>query len=151
MSRHSSGRKVGPFCGTMGRIDRQRGSSLSSETGSRSQIAELLKKRAVKRVRNPGTPGFYSRLFPIPKRNKKLYPVIDLSLLNQYINKHHFKMETVKSVRQSIMSNDWAVSIDLTDAYLHVPIHPIFRKYLRFLYEHEVFQFSSRPYRSECP
>ena len=26
-------------------------------------------------------------------------------------------MEIVKSVRQSIMANDWAVSIDLTDAY----------------------------------
>ena len=31
-------------------------------------------------------------------------------------------METVKSVRQSILVNDWTVSIDLTDAYLHVPI-----------------------------
>ena len=41
-------------------------------------------------------------------------------------------METVKSVRQSISNNDWAVSIDLTDAYLHVPIHPHYRKYLSF-------------------
>ena len=39
-------------------------------------------------------------------------------------------METVKSVRQLILVNDWAVSIDLTDAYLHVPIHPQSRKYL---------------------
>ena len=31
-------------------------------------------------------------------------------------------METVKSVRQSIMYYDWAVSIDLTAAYLLVPI-----------------------------
>ena len=27
--------------------------------------------------------------------------------------------------------NNWAVSIDLTDAYLHSPIHPQYRKYLR--------------------
>ena len=59
----------------------------------------------------------------MPKKNGKLPPVIDLSLLNQYINKQHFKTETVKSVRQSIMVNDWAVFIDLTDVYLHVPIH----------------------------
>ena len=31
-------------------------------------------------------------------------------------------METVKLVRQSILINDWTVSIDLTDAYLHVQI-----------------------------
>ena len=55
-------------------------------------------------------------------------------------------METVKSVRQSIMANDWAVSIDLTDAYLHVPIHPISRKYLRFIYDHQVFQFTAIPF-----
>ena len=56
-------------------------------------------------------------------------------------------METVKSVRQSIMVNDWSVSIDLTDAYLHVPIHPISRKYLWFVYEHQVFQFTALPFR----
>ena len=88
-------------------------------------------------------------LFPailVPKKNGMLRPVINLSLLNQYIHKQHFKMETVKSVRQSIMYNDWAVSIDLTDAYLHVPIHPISRKYLRFVYDHQVFQFTALPF-----
>ena len=55
-----------------------------------------------------GNSRFYSQLFLVPKKNGKLRPVIDLSLLNQYINKHHFKMETVKSVRQSIMANNWA-------------------------------------------
>ena len=76
---------------------------------------ELLQKLAVERVQDPGTPGFYSWL---------LLVVIDLTLLNQYIKKQLFKMETVKSVQQSILIIYWAVSIDLTDAYLHVPIHP---------------------------
>ena len=120
--------------------------SQSSSLLLREEIAELLKKRAVKRVRNQGTPGFYSQLFLGPKKNGKLHLVIDLSLLNQYINKQHFKMETVKSVRQSIMANDWAVSIDLTDAYLLVPIHLRSRKYLRFVYEHQVFQFTALPF-----
>ena len=31
----------------------------------REEIAKLLKKRAVERVRNPGTPGFYSRVLPV--------------------------------------------------------------------------------------
>ena len=109
--------------------------SQSSSPLLREEIAELLKKRAVEKVRNQGTLGFYSRLFLVLKKNGKLRPVIDLSLLNQYINKQHFEMETVKSVRQAIMVNDWAVSIDLTDAYFHVPIHPRSKKYLRFVYE----------------
>ena len=121
--------------------------SQSSSLLLREEIVELLKKRAVERVRNPGTPGFYSQLFLVPKKNGKLRLMIDLSLLNHYIHKQHFKMETVKSVRQSIMYNDWAVSIDLTDAYLHVPIHPTSRKYLRFVYDHQVFQFTALPFR----
>ena len=67
--------------------------------------------------------GFYFRIFLVPKKNRKLRLIIDLSLLNRYIEKQAFKMETVKSVRQAMRLNDWAVSIDLTDAYLHVPIH----------------------------
>ena len=85
-------------------------------------------KRAVERVQNPGTSSFYSRIFLVPKKNRKLRPVIDLSLLNRYTKKQSFKMETVKSVRQSIVNNDRAVSIDLTDAYFHVLIHLQSRK-----------------------
>ena len=145
-------------------------SFLSSKTGSRSLLSQFLPYRSSSktesiflpviarrnrrasqemgsgRFRNPGTPRFYSRLFLVPKKNGRLRPVIDPSLLNQYINEHHFKVETVHSVRQSIRANDLAVSIDLTDAYLHVPIHPISRKYFRFVFEHQVFQFTALPF-----
>ena len=42
--------------------------------------------------------------------------------------------------------NDWAVSIDLTDAYLHVPIHHQSRKYLRFVQEDQVYHFTALPF-----
>ena len=41
---------------------------------------------------------FSSRLFLVPKKNGRLHPAIDVSLLNQYIRKQPFKMKTVKSV-----------------------------------------------------
>ena len=41
---------------------------------------------------------------------------------------------------------DWAVSINLTDAYLHIPIHPQSRKYLRFVHEDQIFQFMALPF-----
>ena len=55
-------------------------------------------------------------------------------------------METVKSVRQAMRLNDWAVSIDLTDAYLHVPIHHQSRKYLRFAHEYQVYHYTALPF-----
>ena len=120
--------------------------SQSSSPFIREEIENLLNKRAVERVQNPGTPGFYFRIFLVPKQNGKLRLIIDLSLLNQYIKKQSFKMETVKSVRQAMRLNDWAVSIDLTDAYLHVPIHHQSRKYLHFVHEDQVYHFTALPF-----
>ena len=120
--------------------------SQSSSPFLREEIENLLNKRAVERVQNPGTPGFYSRIFLVPKKNGKLRLIIDLSLLNQYIKKQAFKMETVKSVRQAMRLYDWAVSIDLTDAYLHVQIHHQSRKYLRFVHKDQVYHFTALPF-----
>ena len=38
------------------------------------------------------------------------------------------------------------VTIYLSDGYLHIPIHPNSRKYLRFCYKSQVFQFTSLPF-----
>ena len=121
--------------------------SQSSSLWLQEEIMELLQKCAVQRIQDPGTPGFYSQLFLVQKKKKKtngkLHSVIGLSLLNLhvYIKKQPFKMETVKSEWQSILVNNWAVSIDLTDAYLHVPIHSQSRKYLCFVFNNQAFQF----------
>ena len=120
--------------------------SQSSSPLFREEIEVFLKKRAVERAQNLGTPGFYSRIFFVPKKNGQLRLIIDLSLPNRYTKKQLFKMETVKSIRKSMANNDWAVSIDLTDAYLHIPIHPRPRKNLRFVHEDQPFQFTALPF-----
>ena len=52
-------------------------------------------------------------------------------------------METPESIRTSLIPGGWVSSIDLSDAYLHIPIHPNSRKYLRFYLRSQVFQFTS--------
>ena len=94
----------------------------------------------------PEGPGFYSRIFLVPKKNGKLRLVIDLSRLNTFLEIQSFKMETANKVRQAIQPNDWAISLDLTDAYLHVPIHRQSRKYLRFCLEGQTYQFKALPF-----
>ena len=68
-------------------------------------------------------------------------PVIDLSLLNLRVQQTSFKMETLQSVLLSVRAGDWMVSLDLKDAYLHVPMHPESRKFLRFMVGGKVYQF----------
>ena len=48
--------------------------------------------------------------------------------------------------RTSLIPGEWVSSIDLSDAYLHIPTHPNSRKYLRFCYKSQVFQFTSLPF-----
>ena len=73
-------------------------------------------------------------------------PVIDLSLLNTYLVVPHFKMETNRSIRASMLPGMWSISLDLTDAYFHCPMSVAFRKYLRFVWDNTVFQLRALPF-----
>ena len=55
-------------------------------------------------------------------------------------------MKTPESIRTSLIPGEWVSSIGLSDAYLHIPIHPHSKKYLRFCHRYQVFQFSSLPF-----
>ena len=111
-----------------------------------SCIQSLLHKHAIEKVRNTESLGFYSRLFLVPKPHQKWRPVIDLSRLNQFLRIERFKMETPESIRTSLNTGEWVTSIDLQDAYLHIPIHPRSRKYLRFAHRSQIYQFTSLPF-----
>ena len=86
-------------------------------------IQSLLSKNAIERVENVKSLGFYSRLFLVPKPHQRWRPVIDLSRLNTFLHVEKFKMENSESTRTSLIPGEWVSSIDLSDAYLHIPIH----------------------------
>jgi len=68
-------------------------------------------------------------------------PVVNLKSLNRYLRKQHFKMETIAQVLNLVEIGDWAVTIDLKDAYHHIMIHKSHRKYLRFCVHGVAYQF----------
>jgi hypothetical protein len=53
----------------------------------------------------------------------------------------YFKMETNCSIKSCIHPGMWTTSLDLMDAYFHIPIAPPFRKCLRFVWDNTVYQF----------
>ena len=55
-------------------------------------------------------------------------------------------METQASVWASIRENEWTMSINLQDAYLHIPMARSVRKYLRFMVNGRVYQFTCLPF-----
>ena len=118
-----------------------------------SCIQSLLSKNTIERVQNVKSLGFYSPLFLVPKPHQRWRPVIDLSRLSTFLLVERFKIETPESIRASLIPlhsdsipGEWMSLIDLSDAYLHIPIHQKSRKYLRFCHNSQVFQFTSLPF-----
>ena len=109
------------------------------------EIESLLQKGVIEPVMNPSSLGFYSHLFTVPKASGGWRPVLDLSALNTFLRPFPFRMETVTSVRASIRQGDWATSIDLSEAYFHIPICPSDQKWLRFTWEQQIFQLLPSP------
>jgi hypothetical protein len=111
------------------------------------EVNTLLEKGAVALLQPPYSPGFYSNVFTVSKKDSdKLRLVINLSPLNRLLEKNRFKMETPSTITAALRQGDWTVSIDLTDAYLHVPMHPSAWKYLRFTLGERVFEFRALPF-----
>ena len=138
------------FQGPRPPLTRDWASHESATPGNRAMLIQetqcLLEKQAVEPVSRPASLGFYSHVFLVPKKNGQLRPVINLRPLNRVLHTPHFQMETVGSITAAIQPGDWATSLDLTDAYFHIPIAPWFRKYLRFVVRGKVYQFRALPF-----
>ena len=109
------------------------------------EIQALVDKQALVPA-DPTTPGFYSGMFVVPKKTGGFRPVIDLKRLNQSIRCPTFRMETPQSIRKELLQGEFTTSIDLADAYLHVPIAPSFQRFLRVAVNGRVWQFQAMPF-----
>ena len=85
--------------------------------------------------------AFFSRLFIVPKPNQKWRPVLDLSALSKFLSVKTFKMETPETIRISLQQGEWVTSLDFSDAYFHIPVYVKSRKYLRFHFQNQSYQF----------
>ena len=90
---------------------------------------------------------FLSRPFTVPRRDRpEPRLVIDLSLLNRSIQCHRFQMLTLAQVRGSLVPGAWFTSLDLANAYWHIPVHPRFRSFLAVQDGSTVLRFCVMPF-----
>ncbi|XP_063775051.1 uncharacterized protein LOC134910673 [Pseudophryne corroboree] len=90
--------------------------------------------------------GYYSTMFVVPKPDGSVRPILNLKSLNTYIKRFKFKMESLRAVIASLDEGDYMVSLDIKDAYLHVPIYPPHQEYLRFVVQDCHYQFQTLPF-----
>jgi hypothetical protein len=85
-------------------------------------------------------------MFLVPKKNRGYRPVLDISHLNTFIETTHFKLENLSTIKSLLNKGDYMINIDLTDAYLSVPIRPTSQRFLRFLWRGNSYQFQTMPF-----
>ncbi|XP_053138354.1 uncharacterized protein LOC128339002 [Hemicordylus capensis] len=110
-------------------------------------IRHLLLIGAIERVpKGQEGRGVYSILFTVPKKDGSRRAVLDLKHLNAYVKTRKFWMESLRSILESLQRGDLLASIDLKEAYLHVPIHQDSRHLLRFKYSGVDYQYKALPF-----
>ena len=76
--------------------------------------------------------------------------ILNLKDINQFIQPVHFRMETLAAILPILKRVDWAVSIDLSDAYHHVPIARPSRRLLGFSFAGQGVPIQSPPLRPKA-
>ena len=110
------------------------------------EMNKFITGHVIEPVLDLDSPGFYSPLFLRPKTDSGWRIIINISALNRHLVYKRFRMETINTVRQSLKKGMVAFTLDLSSAYNHVPIHPASRKYLRFFWKNQPYQFRSLPF-----
>ena len=73
--------------------------------------------------------GLYMTFFPVAKKDKNGWRgCLDVRPVNELLDHQHFKMEGLHTVRELIRRDDWMATLDVTEAYPHLAIHPEHRQ-----------------------
>ncbi|PJE77917.1 hypothetical protein CI610_03154 [invertebrate metagenome] len=110
-----------------------------------NEVRDMILKGAVEPCTHEHGKFIYN-IFLVQKKNGKFRPVINLRDLNDCIEYHHFKQETLEVILQSVQRNDFFTSVDLKDAYFSVPIAEHHRKFLRFQWRGILYEFCALPF-----
>ena len=106
-----------------------------------SLLSELFEKHVIeKSIHEQGE--VISNIFVRPKPDGSHRLILNLSHLNDHVEKVHFKMETLKSALQLVKKNCFFGKVDLKDAYFSCGVNHRSRKYLKFLWQGELWVFT---------
>ena len=115
------------------------------------EIVDMLKKGVIEEsIHEEGE--IISPTFVVPKDDGSYRLILNLKKFNEKVEYEHFKMENFLSATELVTENCYLASVDLRHAYYSVPIHPNYRKYLKFQWEGKLYAYTCMPNGlSNCP
>lgn len=108
---------------------------------------EICKLEAIEVVSRcePEYDQFLSPVFTVPKRDGSHRMILNLKELNKDITYYHFKMETLQAALKLITADCYMASVDLKNAYYSLPVADQHKKFLRFLWKGQLWQYNCMP------
>ena len=108
------------------------------------EIHTLLEKGVIQvSLHEPGE--FISPIFLRPKSDRSYRMILNLKKFNEFVEYNHSKMDTLDTVIKMMKPGCFMASVDLRDAYYTVPVHLEHRKYLKFLFNGTLYQYTCLP------
>ena len=104
------------------------------------EITKLLDKEVIAPSEHEAG-QFLSNIFTREKKDGGHRMILDLSNLNEYVVKRHFKMDSFETARALITQDCYMASLDLRDAYYSVPIAECDRKFFKFCWNNQLYNF----------
>ena len=105
-----------------------------------SEIKSLLAKGVITpSVTEPGE--YISPIFLTPKKDGSYRMILNLKKFNEHVAYHHFKMDTLASAINMMKPHCFMASVDLKDAYYSVSIASTDQKYLKFVWDGQLYKF----------
>jgi len=77
-----------------------------------------------------------------PKKDGSYRMILNLKPLNEFVAYYHFKMDTLQTTLKLMRPKCFIASVDLKDAYYSIPVAQEERKFLKFEWEGNYYQFT---------
>ena len=109
--------------------------TVEEQTKIDKEINRFLEHEIIEKVNESTENEYISNIFFRPKKEGKIRIILNLKNLNKnYLEKIHFKMETLQSAIDSMRKNCWFGSVDLSEAFYSIPVREKDRRFFRFIH-----------------
>ena len=116
-----------------------------------SEVEKLLSKGVIEPAQHEQR-EILSNIFIRSKTDGTYRLILNLKEFNKHVSYCHFKMDTLNTIIKLMSPDCYMASLDLKDMCYSIPVMKEHRKYLRFLFNGWLYQFTCLPNGlSNCP
>ena len=110
-------------------------------------INEFLSLEVIKEVER-NFPVYNSHVFVVhtEERSTKDRMIFNMKPLNKFLEVETFTMISIHDIIPYLSNYSWATAIDISKAYLHLPIDPEYEKYFSFSFAGKKYIFRAMPF-----